>query len=157
MPAAPLPLHKKRKKSNHYTPEFKISINLSQFWFYFSNKPTISLKFFYGRDPHFNFRYLDASMRLLTTGKQTKLWFQCVCCWAPSNPKFIKPEIKDEIMTKYYPKNFRQQMRRSSLYKQKTKDKNWFNNIKCLIIIIITIIISKQKKDYKATFKESKA
>jgi hypothetical protein len=58
-------------------------------------------------------------------------------------------------MTKYYPKNFRQQMRRSSLYKQKTKDKNWFNNIKCLIIIII--IISKQKKDYKATFKESKA
>jgi endonuclease III len=56
-------------------------------------------------------------------------------------------------MTKYYPKNFRQQMRRSSLYKQKTKDKNWFNNIKCLIIIII----SKQKKDYKATFKESKA
>ena len=47
-------------------------------------------------------------------------------------------------------------MRRSSLYKQKTKDKNWFNNIKCLIIIII-IIISKQKKDYKATFKESKA
>jgi hypothetical protein len=46
-------------------------------------------------------------------------------------------------------------MRRSSLYKQKTKDKNWFNNIKCLIIIII--IISKQKKDYKATFKESKA
>jgi hypothetical protein len=62
-------------------------------------------------------------------------------------------------MTKYYPKNFRQQMRRSSLYKQKTKDKNWFNNIKCLIIIsiIIIIIISKQKKDYKATFKESKA
>jgi hypothetical protein len=51
-------------------------------------------------------------------------------------------------------------MRRSSLYKQKTKDKNWFNNIKCLIIIsiiIIIIIISKQKKDYKATFKESKA
>lgn len=154
MPAAPLPLQKKRKKSNHYTPEFKISINLSQFWFYFSNKPTISLKFFYGWDPHFNFRYLYASMRLLTTGKHTKLWFQCVRCWAPGNPKFIKPEIKEEIMTKYYPKNFKQQMRRSSLYKQKTKDKNWFNNIKCLIIIII---ISKQNKDYKATFKESKA